>query len=145
MGLGCNVQPLNFGFNRARSRPGQAFIPGLTAKISVVGNQHFKSVARAAGRVSGRAIGGNRFVRAGLHGARITLASFGRTARVLWLELTGLFFLFFALIGAGAAVRAYRTYEAGKSGPQRIWLGGLFALVFAYFGVTSFMRSRRKV
>ena len=117
----------------------------VAARISVVGKPQLKSVyARAVGRVSGRALRNNRFINAGLQGARITLSSFGRTAHVLWLELTGLFFLVFAVIGGGAAVRAYHNHEAGKGGLQRFWLGVLFAVLFTYFGVTSFMRSRRK-
>ena len=101
--------------------------------------------ARAAGRLSGRALRSNRYINAGLQGARITLKSVGRTTHVLWLEMTGLLFLVFAGIGGAAAVRGYRLYEAGKSGPGRIWLGVLIAVLFAYFAVTSFARSRRRL
>ena len=123
----------------------RGFPKHVAARISVVVKPKLKSVyARAVGRVSGRALRNNRFINAGLQGARITLSSFGRTAHVLWLELTGLFFLVFAVIGGGAAVRAYHSHQAGKGGLQRFWLGVLFAFLFTYFGVTSFMRSRRK-
>ena len=77
-------------------------------------------------------------------GARVTLGSVGRTAHELWLEVTGLFFLLFAAVGGGAALRAYQTYAAGKTGPARLWLGIGFTLMFAYFGITSLMRSRKK-
>ncbi len=116
------------------------------AKINAVNKKpQFASVyARAAGRVGARVIRSNRFIKAGLHGARITLRSFGRTAHVLGLEVAGLFFMVFALVGGGAAVRAFRNYEVGKAGPGRIWLAASFSFLFAYFGVTSFLRSRSK-
>ena len=108
------------------------------------GSQNTPSYARAAGRVGGRLLFRNRYVKAGVAGARITLGSVGRTARELWLEVTGLFFLVFAAVGGGAALRAYQSYAAGKTGPGRIWIGLAFMLMFAYFGITSLMRSRRK-
>jgi hypothetical protein len=102
------------------------------------------SYARAAGRVGGRALRSNRYINAGLHGARITLRSVGRTTHILWLEITGIFFLLFVLVGGGAAVRGYRMYQAGRGGVGRIWLGVAIAVVFAYFAVTSFARSRKR-
>ena len=77
-------------------------------------------------------------------GARITLGSMGRTAHELWLEVTGLFFLLFAAVGGAAAIRAYQTYASGETGPGRIWIGMAFTLMFAYFGITSLIRSRKK-
>jgi hypothetical protein len=68
----------------------------------------------------------------------------GRTAHELWLEVTGLFFLVFAAVGGGAALRAYQSYATGKTGLGRVWMGITFTLTFAYFGITSLMRSRKK-
>jgi hypothetical protein len=62
---------------------------------------------------------------------------------VLWLEVTGLLFLALAVIGAGAAVREYHRLHAGGSA-GKMWLATVFALLFAYFGVSSFWRSRKK-
>jgi hypothetical protein len=63
---------------------------------------------------------------------------------VLWLEVTGLLFLVLAVVGGGAAVRGYHRYSAGAGGLAKPALAAGFAIVFVYFGVTSFWRSRRK-
>ena len=67
---------------------------------------------------------------------------------VLWLEITGAFFGFFALF-AGQAAWAHRADLAGPAAVNRdarfhaaIFLG--MALVFGYFCVSSFVRARRR-
>jgi TRAP-type C4-dicarboxylate transport system permease small subunit len=74
----------------------------------------------------------------------VTSRSFARVLHVLWLEVTGFFFLFLAFVGAAAGVREYHRHLAGTAGTGKIYLAAAFALIFAYFGVTSFMRSRRR-
>lgn len=98
-------------------------------------------LAGAAGRVAWRQAGRNRLIRASWQGARTTLVSFGRVLHLLWLQTTGLFFLVFALGGAGACWRQYRLH-----GPfyGRTILAFAFAVVFAYFGVSSFWRASRR-
>jgi hypothetical protein len=51
-------------------------------------------------------------------------------------------FLFLALVGGVAAVREYRLHTAGTGSVGKALLAACFALVFAYFGVSSFWRSR---
>jgi hypothetical protein len=63
---------------------------------------------------------------------------------VLWLEVTGLLFLALAVIGSTAAVRGYHRYSVGAGGLAKPALATAFALVFAYFGVSSFWRSRKR-
>ena len=53
-------------------------------------------------------------------------------------------FVAFAVIGSLAFVREYRVWMAGPSGPGRALLALAFTLLFAYFGVTSFWRVRRR-
>jgi hypothetical protein len=60
------------------------------------------------------------------------------------LEITGLFFLLFSLVGAVALTREYPKYAAGHLGPGKLVLTFVFTLVFAYFGISSFWRVRRK-
>ncbi len=67
----------------------------------------------------------------------------GRVARVLWLEVTGFMFLSLAVIGAAAGVREYLRYVHGRSGPGKMIVAAVFTLMFIYFGVNSFWRSRR--
>jgi|SRR5690242_21898967 hypothetical protein len=85
-----------------------------------------------------------RLVRATIAASRTTLASVGRVLHLLWLEITGFFFLAFAAIGAIALVNEYPKYQAGKIGPGKLVAAACFLVLFAYFGVTSFLRVRRK-
>ena len=80
------------------------------------------------------------FYRAGT----VTLRSVTRVLHVLWLEVTGLLFLVLAFIGAGAAMREYHHRSAGTASTGKMILAAGFALMFGYFGVNSFWRSRRK-
>ncbi|MBI2683005.1 MAG: hypothetical protein HYX26_07300 [Acidobacteriales bacterium] len=99
--------------------------------------------ARAAGRAAGRMIRRNRYVNAGIEAAGVTLNSTRRTVRKLWLEVTGFFFASFALIGLAATAREYQSYAAGQPVANRMYLAAGFTLMFAWFAVTSFLRSRR--
>ena len=95
-------------------------------------------------RVVSQQVGSYRAVGAVRHAARTAAASIGAVLRQLWLEVTGSVFLFLALIGGLAASREYARYEAGKTGPGRVVVAICFCATFAYFGLTSFWRVRRK-
>ena len=76
---------------------------------------------------------------------RATAHSFRRVLRQLWLEVTGFMFLAIAAIGAMAGVREYGKYQSGHAaGPGRLALAVCFTVSFAWFGVSSFWRVRRK-
>ena len=76
---------------------------------------------------------------------RATTHSFGRVLHQLWLEVTGFMFLAIAAIGAMAGVREYGKYQSGHAtGPGRLALAVCFTVSFAWFGVSSFWRVRRK-
>ena len=76
--------------------------------------------------------------------SRSRLRHFGRVVHLLWLQITGVFFLFFALAGGLACWREYQAWQAGKIGPGKMVLAACFALVFLWFGVSSFWRAKRK-
>jgi len=97
-------------------------------------------VARVAGQQAGR----NRTLSAVMGAVRTTARSFGRALHQLWLELTGLFFLIMALSFAGATVKEYGKYHAGGAGGGRLAIAVGFTLTFAWFGLSSFWRARRK-
>jgi hypothetical protein len=101
-------------------------------------------VARVAGRLAARQAGQSRWLAAGLKGLRVTAASFGRVLGILWLEVTGFVFLSLAGIGGLAFAREYSKFEAGKAGSGRVVLAVCFTLTFAWFGISSFWRARRK-
>ncbi|MFZ0959210.1 MAG: hypothetical protein WAN60_22915 [Candidatus Sulfotelmatobacter sp.] len=79
-----------------------------------------------------------------LQGARATARSFGQVAHVLWLEVTGAVFLFMAVFGGFALAREYTKYQAGHATAGRVLIAVGFTLAFAWFGVSSFWRVRRK-
>jgi hypothetical protein len=99
---------------------------------------------RALLRVAGRKTGENRWVRAVYRASSVTVRHVAGVLHVLWLEVTGLFFLALALVGAAAAMREYHRHTAGTASLGKVLLASIFALLFAYFGVSSFWRSRRK-
>lgn len=88
--------------------------------------------------------GRNRMTGALLSGARATAASFGRVFHILWLEVTGFIFLSLGMIGAAAGVHEYHKSGVGPVNMNKIWAAGVFTVLFAYFGITSFWRARRK-
>jgi hypothetical protein len=97
-----------------------------------------------AARIVGQQAGRNRTLNAVMIGARTTGRSLGRAAHQLWLEITGLFFLIMALSFAGATVKEYEKYHAGGAGFSRIAITIGCTLTFAWFGLSSFWKARRK-
>jgi hypothetical protein len=96
-------------------------------------------------RVAVRQIGGSRWGRATWSAASATVSSVGRVIRVLFLQVTGLFFVAFALIGGFALVRESRAYMAGSIGPQRALVALVFVVLCAWFGISSFLRAGQKM
>ncbi|HEY1402218.1 MAG TPA: hypothetical protein VF953_11560 [Terriglobales bacterium] len=98
-----------------------------------------------AAEVVARRVGNSRTGAAVLNGARATAKSFGRVGHRLWLEVTGFTFLVLAVIGGIAGFREYAKYQAGEApGPGRMILAACFTVTFAWFGVSSFWRVRKK-
>jgi hypothetical protein len=86
----------------------------------------------------------NRTLGAVTGAVRATARSFGRAAHQLWLEVMGLLFLIMALSFAAATVKEYGKFHAGGAGPGRLAIAVCFTLTFAWFGLSSFWRARRK-
>ena len=96
-------------------------------------------------RVAAQQMARSRTGGAVLKGFRATATSFGKVAHQLWLEVTGFTFLAIAAIGAVEGFREYSRYHAGQeAGPGRVILAACFTLSFAWFGLSSFIRIRRK-
>jgi hypothetical protein len=83
-------------------------------------------------------------VRAGWAAARTTMASVGRVLHLLFLQVTGMFFLCFALVGGYAVYREYHSWTLGKAGPGKAVLAACFTVMFAWFAVSSFWRAARR-
>jgi hypothetical protein len=96
--------------------------------------------ARALGRVSGKMLRRNKYIGAGIDAGRTTVAHTAKVAHALWLQVTGFVFCVFALVGGGAA---WREYQKVGSHDLRFIAAAVFTAMFAYFGVSAFMRARR--
>jgi hypothetical protein len=64
--------------------------------------------------------------------------------RVLFLEVSGVMFLFFSLAVTIAFFREYKKYATHEVGWHHLALAGAVSGMFLYFGVSSFWQARRK-
>jgi len=111
---------------------------------SILPSSNFSTQGRAFLRVAGRRTGKNRWVRGFYNAGQVTVRNIGRVLHVLWLEVAGLLFLVLAVVGGGAAFREYHRHALGSGSVGKTALAAAFAVIFAYFGVSSFWRSRRR-
>jgi hypothetical protein len=95
-------------------------------------------------RVAAQQAGRSRTLSATMKAGRTAAAHWGRVLGQLWLEVTGFVFLSLAAIGVLSFFRELARYHAGESTSQRMVAAILFTLMFAWFGVSSFWRVRRK-
>jgi hypothetical protein len=89
-------------------------------------------------------LNGSRTGRALLAAIHATAKSLGSVLHQLWLEVTGFIFLAVAGIGAIAGLREYGKYQAHAAGPGRLLLAICFTVSFAWFGLSSFWRVKRR-
>jgi hypothetical protein len=115
-----------------------------TVKIETVSKVSAYEKVRVISRVAGAQAGRSRTLRAIAGAVRTTLRSFAHASHLLWLEVTGTVFLAIAAFGGIALVREYMKYEAGQTTAMRVAIAVLFTLTFAWFGISSFLRVRRK-
>jgi hypothetical protein len=92
-----------------------------------------KDAGRAAGQMT-------RGVARGVGGF---LRPFGRVGGIIWLEVTGVFFLLFVVV---FAPMVWRSRPASLSGPyDRTFItSAAVVVVFLYLSITSFLRARKK-
>ncbi len=95
-------------------------------------------------RVAGRQLARTRTASAIWKGVRVAGTHLGRVLHQLWLEITGFTFLVLAGVGALAGVREYSKYEAGQPVAGRLAVAVCFTITFAWFGVSSFWRVRKR-
>jgi len=95
-------------------------------------------------RVAGQQAGRSRTLKAIKGAVGTTVRSFAHAMHQLWLEVIGTLFLAIAGFGAVALVREYLKYEAGRTTAGRVAIAVGFTLTFAWFGLTSFWRVKRK-
>jgi len=115
-----------------------------TAKIEAVSKVPIWRKLGLAARIAGEQAGRSRMLKAVMNAASATARSFGNVLHQLWLEVTGVIFLVMALSFAGASFREYGKYHAGQTSAGRVGLAVFAAILFAWFGLSSFWRVRRK-
>jgi hypothetical protein len=72
-------------------------------------------------------------------------APFRKATRALWHEITGSFFALFALsFGAGAWHARAGAISPIPNDRYHFYAFCIFALVFGYFSISSFVRARRR-
>jgi hypothetical protein len=71
------------------------------------------------------------------------LRPFRRVGGILWLEVTGVFFLLPVLVFAPTVWRSRLSWAHGPN-HRTFWVATLVVAVFFYLGVSSFWRARRK-
>jgi hypothetical protein len=99
--------------------------PGSTAQSRAAG-QAAGEFATQTGRGVSRGIGG-------------FLRPFRRVGGIVWLEVTGAFFLLFAV---AFALRLWQSWSGFSKMSRDFAIGA--AVVFVYLGVTAFWRARRR-
>ena len=97
-------------------------------------------LARVASQYAGR----SHLATAAMQAGRVTLVHVTRVMHILWLEVMGFVFLGIAAIAGYACFHEYTQFQAGAVGSGRAILAAAVALMFAWFGVSSFWRARRK-
>lgn len=96
-----------------------------------------QSGARATVRAGGRGTGS---LRRGLSGL---IAPFRRAGSIVWLQVTGVFFLLPVVVFTPTLWRTRASYASGPD--HRTFLSAAVVVtVFLYLGVTSFWRARKK-
>jgi hypothetical protein len=94
--------------------------------------------------MAGRRAARDRIVRALWSAGSTTLRAFARILHVLFLEVTGFLFIALTVGFGGVAVREYHKYKLGAAPAYKVALAACFAVMFLWFGVTSFWRARRR-
>jgi hypothetical protein len=95
-------------------------------------------------RIAAKQASHTRMFGAVMQGARTAASHLGRVLHQLWLEVTGFVFLFIAILGGNTFFREYTKYRAGHASVGRLILAVCFTFVFAWFGISSFWRVRKK-
>src|SRR5512140_1331223 len=99
------------------------------------------STSRPAARVPARRPK-NRLGSALFKGTKTVVFAFARAMYVLWLEITGVAFAAFTLMGASALVGLYRKH-AWIGDPRRFWVTVGFTIACGWLTIWSFWRARR--
>jgi hypothetical protein len=80
---------------------------------------------------------------ASVHFARHTLPVAMRPARILWHQMIGFLFLVVAVAPARFEYNAIKSFKGDAESWVKAILAGIFILIMAGYGVSSFLRARK--
>ena len=100
--------------------------------------------ARVASRMAGDKLNRNPWWRGAVAGGKTMFATLGRIFHMLFLEVTGLFFVILAFMFGRFLMNENAKRLAGHGDPLRFWLAVGLSVLFVWFAVTSFRRARKK-
>ncbi len=135
LGIGVRVAGRIAGQRMAAAAATAPQVPQVqaNAQVQATSASRAQSAARAAAQTG-------RGVTKGLGGL---LRPFRRAGGILWLEITGAFFLLPAVVFAPTVWRTRASWAAGPD--HRTFVAGVIVVaVFLYLGVSSFWRARRR-
>jgi hypothetical protein len=136
LGIGVRVAGRLAGQRIAAQTPSVAGAPQPRATQSAAVVQS-RAAGQAAGQVAAQA---GRGVSQGVGGF---LRPFRRVGGILWLEVTGVFFLLPVIVFAPALWRASVSYSH-TTDHRTFWITAVIVAVFLYLGISSFWRARRR-
>jgi len=129
---------LGIGVRLAGRAVGQSVASASAAPRTVAApNSENRAAGRAAGHASRNLAGG---VSRGVGGF---LRPFARVGSILWLEVTGVFFLLPVLTFAPTLWRIRMSYAHGPE-QSKFWVTAGIVALFLYLSVSSFWRARKK-
>ncbi|MFP5209731.1 MAG: hypothetical protein ACLGRW_10620 [Acidobacteriota bacterium] len=134
LGIGVRVATRTVGQRLAGQ--GASTATAVAASAGIGGEQ-----GRAAGQTAGQTVvQGGRGVARGLRGF---LRPFQRVGSIVWLEVSGVFFLLFVLVFARGVWNLRASFTQGAD-HYKFVTDAVLMLLFLYLSVSSFWRARRK-
>ena len=120
-------------------------MPELSSKFSskLSSSDKWTIAGRVAGRMLGTRARKSRVIAATRQAFSATWRSLASVVHRLWHEVVGFAFICFAILGGAAANREYHKHLASGTDSSRFFAAGIFSVLFAWFGVSSFWRAYR--
>lgn len=149
-----NVRGMLYTFSMEANRVGRTVGIGTRLLARLVREKAVEGAARTAAHIEkqapvykerGRnlAEGSRRLGEGSRRFGRSIWGPFAHASRILWLEITGIFFAVFTIFFGGNAWRIRADWKTGPS-HQRFILYVVITLVFLYFTISSFLRASRQ-
>jgi hypothetical protein len=129
---------LGVGLRVAGRMAGQRLAGSGQSAASAPAAQPPAAVGRSAGKTAGQK---TRGLARGVGGF---LRPFRRIGGILWLEVTGVFFLLFVVVFAWRGVWPARASYAQGPDHEKFLGSLIILLIFLYLGVSSFWRARKR-